>query len=89
MQPTRAPPACAAGSGHPWGATGRMPKPGQYTFESPQLARYTEGQHFLSHEVRRARWRGALAGRFGWPGAFVGQALCPAVCMHIHGRHTR
>ena len=28
-----------------------MPRPGQYTFESPQLARYDVGQHFLSHEV--------------------------------------
>ncbi|KAI8465382.1 MAG: hypothetical protein J3K34DRAFT_396170 [Monoraphidium minutum] len=37
-------------SGHPWGPTGRMPCPGQYCFESPQLARYTHGQHFLSHE---------------------------------------
>ncbi|KAK9802979.1 hypothetical protein WJX73_002886 [Symbiochloris irregularis] len=33
-----------------WGKAGSMPAPGQYTFESPQLARYESGQHFLSHE---------------------------------------
>jgi hypothetical protein len=33
-----------------WSAPGKLPPAGVYTFESPQVARYTEGQHFLSHE---------------------------------------
>lgn len=33
-----------------WGRPGRMPNPGQYCFESPQVACYERGQHFLAHE---------------------------------------
>lgn len=40
-----------ADGGLGWGRIGMMPAPGQYTFESPQLARYEGGQHFLSHQV--------------------------------------
>ena len=40
-----------ADGGLGWGKLGMMPAPGQYTFESPQLARYEGGQHFLSHKV--------------------------------------
>eukprot|EP00878_Enallax_costatus_P005814 GHUV01006101.1.p2 GENE.GHUV01006101.1~~GHUV01006101.1.p2 ORF type:complete len:311 (+),score=106.74 GHUV01006101.1:1476-2408(+) len=33
-----------------WGATGKMPAGGQYCYESPQVAKYEAGQHFLAHE---------------------------------------
>ena len=36
-----------------WGAPGKLPLPGQYCYESLQMARYEQGQHFLAHEVRR------------------------------------
>lgn len=36
--------------GFGWGKIGMMPRAGQFTFESPQLARYEAAQHFLSHE---------------------------------------
>ena len=31
---------------------GRLPKPGQFCFESLQVARYQDGQYFMAHEVR-------------------------------------
>ena len=34
-----------------WGAPGKLPLPGQYCYESLQMARYEQGQHFLAHEV--------------------------------------
>lgn len=34
----------------PWGGTGRLPSPGQYCYESCQIASYNQGQFFLSHE---------------------------------------
>eukprot|EP00879_Flechtneria_rotunda_P017190 GHRR01018004.1.p1 GENE.GHRR01018004.1~~GHRR01018004.1.p1 ORF type:complete len:472 (+),score=146.34 GHRR01018004.1:264-1679(+) len=37
-------------NGRSWGPPGRMPAKGQYCYESPQVARYVAGQHFLSHE---------------------------------------
>ena len=40
-----------AGRSEPWGATGRLPKPGQYCFEALQVAVYHEGQYFMAHEV--------------------------------------
>ena len=42
------------GGGEAWGPPGRLPAPGQYCFEGLQVARYTQGQHFLAHEVRAA-----------------------------------
>jgi Rps23 Pro-64 3,4-dihydroxylase Tpa1-like proline 4-hydroxylase len=41
-----------AGGGQPWGATGRLPGPGQYCFEALQVAVYQHGQYFMTHEVR-------------------------------------
>lgn len=38
------------GGGGGWGAPGQLPAPGQYCFESLQMARYETGQHFLAHE---------------------------------------
>ena len=35
----------------PWAAPGRLPPPGQFCFESLQVACYQPGQHFLQHEV--------------------------------------
>jgi len=34
-----------------WTAAGRLPPPGQFCFESLQVACYQPGQHFLQHEV--------------------------------------
>lgn len=34
-----------------WSAPGRLPPPGQFCFESLQVACYQPGQHFLEHEV--------------------------------------
>jgi hypothetical protein len=42
-----------------------MPAPGQYCFESPQLARYNEGQHFLAHEVGASAFGEAGSGPQG------------------------
>lgn len=39
-----------------WGAAGKLPMPGQYCYESLQMARYEQGQHFLAHEVRACFW---------------------------------
>jgi len=36
--------------GGAWDKTGYLPGPGRFCFESAQVCRYTEGQHFLSHE---------------------------------------
>lgn len=41
----------SAGRSEPWGATGRLPKPGQYCCEALQVAVYQEGQYFMAHEV--------------------------------------
>lgn len=41
------------GDGASWGPPGKLPAPGQYCYESLQMARYETGQHFLAHEVRR------------------------------------
>lgn len=38
-------------SAEKWSAPGRLPGPGQFCFESLQVARYHDGQHFLEHEV--------------------------------------
>eukprot|EP00887_Chlorella_sp_A99_P006966 scaffold2.g6966.t1 len=38
------------GEGAAWGAPGRLPRPSQYCYESLQMARYQQGQHFLAHE---------------------------------------
>lgn len=37
-------------SARSWGPPGKLPAGGQYCYESPQVARYLPGQHFLSHE---------------------------------------
>lgn len=34
-----------------WTRPGRLPPPGQFCFESLQVACYQPGQHFLQHEV--------------------------------------
>eukprot|EP00238_Polyblepharides_amylifera_P007903 CAMPEP_0196578076 /NCGR_PEP_ID=MMETSP1081-20130531/7050_1 /TAXON_ID=36882 /ORGANISM="Pyramimonas amylifera, Strain CCMP720" /LENGTH=371 /DNA_ID=CAMNT_0041897193 /DNA_START=294 /DNA_END=1409 /DNA_ORIENTATION=+ len=36
--------------GGSWDPTGWLPSPGRFCFESTQVARYSEGQHFLQHE---------------------------------------
>ncbi|PRW56261.1 Oxoglutarate iron-dependent dioxygenase [Chlorella sorokiniana] len=38
------------GDGASWGPPGKLPAPGQYCYESLQMARYETGQHFLAHE---------------------------------------
>lgn len=38
------------GDGSSWGPPGKLPAPGQYCYESLQMARYETGQHFLAHE---------------------------------------
>ncbi|KAL4440643.1 hypothetical protein ABPG77_000352 [Micractinium sp. CCAP 211/92] len=38
------------GDGAAWGPPGKLPAPGQYCYESLQMARYEAGQHFLAHE---------------------------------------
>ncbi|CAL8468053.1 g7592 [Coccomyxa elongata] len=40
----------ASGAGETWGMAGRLPKPGQFCFESLQVARYQDGQYFMAHE---------------------------------------
>lgn len=37
-------------SNKPWGAPGKLPLPGQYCYESLQVAKYENGQYFLEHE---------------------------------------
>lgn len=39
------------GDGAAWGSPGKLPAPGQYCYESLQMARYEQGQHFLAHEA--------------------------------------
>lgn len=39
------------GEGASWGPPGKLPAPGQYCYESLQMARYEPGQHFLAHEA--------------------------------------
>eukprot|EP00197_Chlamydomonas_leiostraca_P008623 CAMPEP_0202859306 /NCGR_PEP_ID=MMETSP1391-20130828/1480_1 /ASSEMBLY_ACC=CAM_ASM_000867 /TAXON_ID=1034604 /ORGANISM="Chlamydomonas leiostraca, Strain SAG 11-49" /LENGTH=446 /DNA_ID=CAMNT_0049538329 /DNA_START=155 /DNA_END=1495 /DNA_ORIENTATION=+ len=51
-----------APAGTHWGKMGVLPSPRQYCFESPQVAKYEAGQHFLAHEdafpLRLARHNG-------------------------------
>ena len=59
------------GGGESWQVVGRMPRPGQYGFESPQVARYNTSQHFKSHEVclkgeRLGTWRPLFTGLRRW-----------------------
>ena len=34
----------------PWGKSGKLPSPGQYSYEGLQVTRYNEGQYFMEHE---------------------------------------
>jgi hypothetical protein len=52
----------AGDAGEGWGSTGKLPRPGQYCYESLQITRYQQGQYFLAHEdafpVRQAATNG-------------------------------
>lgn len=52
------------GDGAAWGPPGRLPAPGQYCYESLQMARYERDQHFLAHEVRNFDVRVLVGGHW-------------------------
>jgi hypothetical protein len=59
------------GGGKSWQVVGRMPRAGQYGFESPQVARYNATQHFKSHEVGLGNMMSSSYARCSW-GAMAG-----------------